>query len=265
MTRLIRLFSLVLVLTALAASTVAAQALPFTKMTVSQEEYAKAIEIDDRAVLNVPCDEIVMAMNEIFKFNLKDCKALASYFRRLNVHLCPVSQKTTFARVLSSGDIDLRTFERNFKPRERCLYDNQLPKWIVSLTCGNPITGADLPAYTAAIVDVPQAEGAASGPSASPQAPTVSRDDFEAAARRAAEAAEKAEAAEREAKRAKEEFERSERRARENARRAENSNRSFLERHWKKGALISGLAVGACIAWCPPMAQATAEAKITVR
>src|SRR5688500_12945115 len=101
-------FLFTVVVLVLPASQVVAQALPFTKTVVTQEEYARALETDDRRVLNVPCAKLVEAFNTVFKNEEgipqhENCQDLASYIRRLNVYGCPQNRVTRITRVLANG------------------------------------------------------------------------------------------------------------------------------------------------------------------
>ena len=131
----------------LAAVPAFAQALPFVKHTVSQEEYAKAIEKNDRKVLNVSCEEMMTAANAVFEANLSQCADLGAYVRQLEVKPCP-TVTTTVARVLPGSHVDLYGYSRELREGETCLYENNSARWFASLSCGNFITKS-LPVYTA--------------------------------------------------------------------------------------------------------------------
>lgn len=152
-----------LVICLVSASALSAQALPFTKRVVSQEEYATAIEKDDRTILNVSCNMIALASNTTFKHSFMGCDDLAAYIRRLTVLPCP-QVETRLARVLPTGFIDLYGYRRELRQGEMCLYDNQSALWFASISCGNLITDV-LPVFTAmreerAIADAVESEGA---------------------------------------------------------------------------------------------------------
>ncbi len=138
-----------LVLAVSMATPVFAQALPFTKRPVSQEQLAKAIEKNDRSILNVSSTEMVRAANEAFGFDMESPKELAHWVRNLTDTSCPSGHTSTLARVLKSGEVDLYGFKRPFRDGEPCLLDANLARYVLSRLCGNFVTQADLPLFGA--------------------------------------------------------------------------------------------------------------------
>jgi hypothetical protein len=141
------LFALVLVLFTVVPAF--GQALPFTKKPVTQEQLAKAIEKNDRSILNVSADEMVRAANEAFGFDMESPKELAEWVRNLTDTSCPAGYTSTLARVLKSGEVDLYGFKRPFRVGEQCLLDANLARYVLSRLCGNFVTQADLPLFGA--------------------------------------------------------------------------------------------------------------------
>lgn len=169
-------FALGIVLTATTASFVSAQGLPFTKGPVSQEEFARAIERDDRKILNVSCEMVLAAAHQTFEdANFATCGELASYMRRLIVAPCPRAT-SGMARVLPGDKIDLVGWRREFREGEMCLFDNQGAQWVASLLCGNFITDK-LPVF-AVTKEEPLVERPIDKP-ATTHPPTASEQNFQ--------------------------------------------------------------------------------------
>jgi len=172
-----------------AASSAAAQALPFTKGMVTKESYAKALELNDRKVLNVDCRQILTAFNQAFserlQYHFEDCKSLAGYFRRLDEKPLP-QQKMHFGRILPNGNVDLEGFSREALLGEMGLFDNQSGIYPVSLMCGN-LTPDKLPAPTYTTLTTEEEKPAAQ-PSSPPPTPVPAPSIAAAAAQQAAAA-----------------------------------------------------------------------------
>lgn len=124
-------------------------ALPVLKKPLWLGELARAVQENDRKVLNTDCMKLVEAFNETFKpladERLTSCEALASYLERLNVDHCPTGTQASFTRIMRDGKVDLYGFSRGCRPGEEWAYDNQWGIWVVSLICGNFISKNELP------------------------------------------------------------------------------------------------------------------------
>lgn len=111
--------------------------LAFIKRATTREAYARALERNDRSLLNVSCTDIVGAVAKI-GVPVRTCTELAAYVRTLEVKPCPVlNRKVRLARVVR-GAVD-EGWQRELKRGELCLFDNNQAKWMFSLSCGNLI------------------------------------------------------------------------------------------------------------------------------
>lgn len=128
--------------------------LPFTKMPVSQEEYARAVETNNLGVLNVAdVKEFVDAVNKQHpELEISSPAELATYIRSLAVRPCPQVVASVAGIERTSRVIDLAGISRPLRAGEMCLYDNNLAIWFVSLSCGNLIT-SPISVFTAMVLD----------------------------------------------------------------------------------------------------------------
>lgn len=124
----------------LVSSGLEAQALAFTKRPVTREQYASAIQNNDRRVLNLDCGAIVRSANSIFGHSFTSCGQLATFVGQLTVADCPLGVSVGLGRVLASGRTDINGWRRPFRIDEKCLYDNNTGLWFASLSCGNLVT-----------------------------------------------------------------------------------------------------------------------------
>jgi hypothetical protein len=109
----------------------------FTKGRVTQEQFAQAIETNNRAVLNVDADRIRQSFNATFGTQIGTRAEMASYIRQLEAGQCP-QVNTSLMRVHRNNQvIDHNGWTRDLLPGEICLFaDNQA---MFSLNCGNII------------------------------------------------------------------------------------------------------------------------------
>lgn len=142
-------------------------AYPFTKHVMSsQEEYTRAVETCDQSVLYVDCNQMTSDANELWKLGLgippenekEPVKSrryeiarmeFAKWMRQLSERPCPRSGIGVLARVVNypgrPSTIQNDGTHRQMKEGERCLFDLNSSSWVMSLTCGNFITGGSLP------------------------------------------------------------------------------------------------------------------------
>lgn len=121
---------------------------PFVKHTVSKQELIEACRTDKVDVMHVTCDQMRLAVNAAFKgmtppvdLEFVDTAEFLEYLDNLAVESCPQDGKEHgLARIMPNAAVDLTGHRRKFNPGENCLQDNNLGVWVLSLSCGNPIT-----------------------------------------------------------------------------------------------------------------------------
>lgn len=113
----------------------------FTKKTVTQAEYAEAIEKNNLSALNTEAENILSAFNKRWpELELKSTSELADYVRTLEEVQCSPTGNSSaiLARVARATRlVDEEGHTRSFRPEERCLRDNNTGELVVSLMCGN--------------------------------------------------------------------------------------------------------------------------------
>lgn len=109
---------------------------PFTTKKVTQEEYARAIEKNERSILYIDANEIANAGYQTVRVQFADRYALADWIRELEVRRCP-QETVQLARIFTvpTRRVDTNGWKRPLRADEMCLYADNRP--VVSLDCGN--------------------------------------------------------------------------------------------------------------------------------
>jgi hypothetical protein len=121
---------------------------PFLYHPVSQEQFARAVEMNDRKVIRVKMDALINAVNTTYGLHLENQQDLARYIRNLRTVDCP-SGNTNLMRIKNDGSVDYKGWDRDTHSDEECLA-NSNGRVIFSLWCGNPTTNLYLPRQASA-------------------------------------------------------------------------------------------------------------------
>jgi hypothetical protein len=117
-----------------------AQGQAFTKHPVTKEEYANAIEKNNKSILRIDCEKLVQAIQDAWpELKIRDKYDLADYIRSL-VEITGPTGPAKFSRVFKNGTVDFN-WTRNIKEGEILLFDNNRAEFMFSLSCGNMTFG----------------------------------------------------------------------------------------------------------------------------
>lgn len=146
MKRLVLAAAAAFVLTAPGVVEAQTQGQAVCKHPVSKEQMARAIETNNRRVLNIDCMKIVVeAIRQGHLPAGSDCKDLGAYVRKLALVDLPPGIKISFAWVTPQGELALTGFKREARPGEKGLLNNQTGIWFASTLCCNQLTDDGLP------------------------------------------------------------------------------------------------------------------------
>jgi hypothetical protein len=121
-------------------SSLFAQGQAFTKHPVTKEEYATAIEKNDKSILRIDCEKLVQAVQNAWpELKIRDKYDLADYIRSLVEMAGPIGP-AKFSRVFKNGAVDFN-WTRDVKEGEILLFDNNRAEYKFSLSCGNMTFG----------------------------------------------------------------------------------------------------------------------------
>ncbi|MCM2338972.1 MAG: hypothetical protein NDI62_00745 [Burkholderiales bacterium] len=117
-----------------------AQGQAFTKHPITKEEYATAIEKNDKTILRIDCEKLVQAVQNAWpELKIRDKNDLADYIRSLVEISGPIGP-AKFSRVFKDGTVDFN-WTRDVKKGEILLFDNNRAEFMFSLSCGNMTFG----------------------------------------------------------------------------------------------------------------------------
>lgn len=112
----------------------------FTRHPVTKEEYATAIEKNDKSILRIDCEKLVQAVQSAWpELKIRDRYDLADYIRSLVATTGPIGP-AKFFRVFKNGTVDFN-WTRNVREGEILLFDNNRAEYMFSLSCGNMTSG----------------------------------------------------------------------------------------------------------------------------
>lgn len=111
--------------------------------SISKNAYVQAVRNCDRKVLQINCEELVVAATSFIPggYRYESLNALADYMDSLVEQDCRVSPVVMSRVRLGKAE----RWSRATRKGERCLYDNNLGLDILSLSCGNIIADANVP------------------------------------------------------------------------------------------------------------------------